>query len=307
MASFDLIGLSDGRVIVKKPPQPPGLRPRKSKSGQIYYYLKIDPALREVPLGKNLQAALAAWQQYRIARHMRESQLSGILKIIGCFRLAEIPVRDGESQIILLKQVGALEDYFLKQGNPGLSSPMPDSRAYLEYRGANFRLRAGGEVRLFVHIWSWAARHSLVVGPCPWTSDPVTDNIRKDTQREIGDALRYYASYHTTAVAAIPQCIAGTPGGAPVISDNDALEWVRAIAKMLQDDGRKDLARAVRKLTARELRALLATSHEAGAGSGQLVLGTQRSVQLTAQRTTRSSRPAPERAANAGSGTSSDS
>ena len=269
---------------------PPGLRRRQSQSGQVYYYLKTDPALREVPLGSNLQDAFAVWQQYRIARYTKERPLSGILDIIGCFRVAEIPVRDANSHTILLKQVSALEGHFAELGNPGLRAAVPDARAYLEHRGAKFSLRAGGEVRLLVHIWAWAKRHSLAVGCCPWSTEAVTDNIRADVQREIGDALRYYAHHDADASSDIPHGVAGSPASVREISDYDALAWARSVAKKLQRDGRKDLARAVRKLTAGNLRTLLATPVESGVERGQLVLGTERSAQLAMHQRTRAGR-----------------
>ena len=270
---------------MKKLPKLPGLRPRESESGRVYYYLKTDPALKEIPLGKNLQRAIAAWQAYRMDRYVKETKLSGILKIIGCFRVAEIPLRDATSQTELLKQVGALEGYFLKLGHPGPSTLMLDARSYLEHRGANFSVSAGGEVRLLIHIWTWATRHSLVAEPCPWTSDAVTEDHRRDVQGEIGDALRWYAYRDAAARPEILQCLLGPPASTPQIGDSDLLAWARVIAIALRDDGRRDMARAVRKLAAGELRVLLAPHVECGFERGQLILGTQRSPQLKAHRT----------------------
>jgi hypothetical protein len=246
---------------VKKLPKLPGLRPRKSQSGQVYYYLKTDPALREVPLGKNVQQALVAWRRYRIDLYAKETKLSGVLKLIDCFRVVEIPLRDAKTQMKLLKQVTALEKYFLNLGKSGLNTSMLDARSYLEHRGAKFSVRAGGEVRLLIHIWTWAGRHSIIAAPCPWTSDAVTDERRSDAQTEIGDALRYYAHHHANAPSWILQCLAAAPASAPQITDSDLLTWARVVS-------------------------LLMPPVECGFERGRLILGTRRSPQLKAHRRT---------------------
>lgn len=297
---------------------PPGLRARRQSSGALYFYLKTVATRKELPLGRDREAALNAWRDHMLTQFLDGCTPVYILTILESFRLAEIPLRNPQLRPTLHRQIAALENFFNLAGNPALISPWPNIDEYYRFRGSRFEIRAGAEVRLFVHIWGWAQRLSLVRKElvCRWSSDPVRARTRQDVLREVGAALLCIACHNgltspedspstkqlapcvqshgdptagsTTHAALSSMPVYTTQTGIAThasIDDIVAQVFLRHAADQLTSDGRRDLAREVQQLPLNELQTVLRLAREPIGDlqdGGTLVLGTRRSVRLGA-------------------------
>lgn len=326
-----MLTLSATEMIKKSQDLPPGLRARRQSSGAIYFYLKTEPTQKELPLGEDREAALREWHSHRLRPYLDGCVPVSVLTLLESFRLAEIPLRSPKSRPTLLRQTAALENFFKLAGSPALIAPWPDTNAYYRFRGSRFEIRAGAELRLFIHVWGWARRLSLVGNEhvCRWTPDPVAVRIRRDVLREVADALLAIASRvglplhdsppsgdqfaskahsHGRAIgssriaARFPLLVSTTQteiiDHASIVGI-EASTFLRDAAKQLAADGRQDLAREVRRLSSSELQEVLKLVYESTGdmpSGGRMVLGMQRSIQLDAIKRTRRTKARPERA-----------
>jgi hypothetical protein len=300
---------------------PPGLRARRQSSGTTYFYLKTDLTPKELPLGKNRETALDSWRTYKLKSCLNGDLPSSVFTLLEIFRLAEIPIRVPKSRPTLLRQVASLEDFFRLSGNPTLIDSWPDAEAYYRFRGSRFEIRAGAELRLLIHVWRWAQKLSLVTNEhvCPWTSDTVKVHIRQNVLRELADALLAIApkigllSHYDTsardhfATNAHSHERASSSAGIAVgfgfststnqIQSNGpnshngikSSTLLRDAAEQLTKDGRRDLAREVRRLSSAELEevlTLVCESTESMPGDARLLLGMGQSTQLAAVKRT---------------------
>lgn len=290
---------------------PPGLRARQQASGKVYFYLKADAAEKELPLGPDRGAALAAWRRHTLARCLAGAPVTRIGALLDTFRIAEVPMRDLRSRPALEKQLTALSGFFDQCGEPWLAAAWPTAETYLEHRGTQCELRACAEIRLLIHVWVWGQRLAILDRrlECPWTSIPAHARIRRGVAREVGAALIGIAQrggaslptrYMSGAIAASPvlqrdpRLSAGVvsphssgtrsaqPGTDRVTDETAARMFLRAAARQLVVDGRRDLAREVLHLPPEELHAVidLARQESNGKLEGQLILGTGRAIRL---------------------------
>ncbi|MGF6758932.1 hypothetical protein P3T16_006360 [Paraburkholderia sp. GAS42] len=270
---------------MKKSSLPPGLRVRKSTAGKTFYYLKTSSP-QEVPLGRDRDKALHNWRAYQLGLYHQNQSIMSPVSLLQCFRTCEIPLRQDVARPALIRQVTALERYFVDCDYVDLTG-LPDASRYLAHRGTHHSLRAGAEIRLFIHIWTWGHKHSLIDRPdCPWKSDDVRALMDQIRGRELGDALRFYGSNRE-----IPQRAGGQSDqydstqnrtGGPA-DGQDVASLISYAARRLVRDGRPDLARALTQLTIDQTPLVLeAIQHPRDSCPTELILGTDRREKLRA-------------------------
>ncbi|CAB3801829.1 hypothetical protein LMG28614_05503 [Paraburkholderia ultramafica] len=306
---------------------PPGLRARRQASGKVYYYLKNPKVTKEQPLGSDREAALLYWRDHVLAQYLGKRSVSRALAVIEAFKKAEIPISEKHLSLALQRQTDALTAFFAAFDNPELTTPFPTVEAYFDYRGPRYGIRAGAEIRLFIHVWGWAQRVALISAKqvCPWDSNRVRDRLREDVLRELGDALHFFASNGDSLSPAPPaeyvrpppslfqaegpvpnQSAQETSRGLRVLgaqtdgptlsalaSQSDLHAFLGRAAKQFTADGRRDLAREVRRLPVDRARTLLKIARESVVtprSESQLVLGTNRAPQLKALKLARAAK-----------------
>ncbi|SDJ14676.1 hypothetical protein SAMN04487926_1354 [Paraburkholderia steynii] len=290
---------------------PPGLRSRTQASGKTYHYLKTASGVKETPLGPDLGTALQYWRDHALDRYLGERNVSSVLVLIEAFITAEIPIRMMSEVPFLQRQARALAAFFLDMGTTGLTAPFPSAEAYFAYRGPRYAIRAGAEIRLFIHIWGWAQRLSLMKAraPCPWSSGLVWDWVRQHVLCELADALRQFASAASLPAQApspqdgiaasnylasekleessIPDSRSGSHAPRTIADQHEIDAFLARAARQFAADGRPDLAREVRRLSRAEVRKVIdlmpgsAGTLQTGA---ELILGTSRAARLEVMR-----------------------
>lgn len=276
---------------------------------------------KELALGPDREEAAAVWRTHTLEQYLAGCGAIRILHLLEGFRLVEIPLRDLKLRPAIYRQLATLENFFTQFGNPELTSPWPDVEAYFEFRGTRAEIRAGACIRLCVHVWNWAQQHSIVEADlkCPWTSRVVTERNRKSVLLDLGEALLHVAcdagiltqshpardEQKTTGLlsgsdqlprptenvnsleSASPEArIYAVIAAVPAANDLEIEAFRRHAAKQLTCDGRADLARELRRLSANELQMVLNMALQAAGGTSPatLILGTRRALRLGAQR-----------------------
>jgi hypothetical protein len=256
---------------------PPGLRARTAASGNTFYYLKLAGANGEMPLGQDRRQALQEWQRHRVAQFVLDRPSNDLVTVIDCFITCSIQAREPDNRRALLRQADALRRYFFDIGNPVPGIPLPAENAYLEHRGPALRYRAGAEIYLLLHIWNWAQQSGLLRRdiPCPWDSRTIVASRERALSNELREAvLKVLNPDPQEAADDAPQ-------------NRALLEAIRRqIVSQLVADGRPDMARHFRSLTAAEFHELFLNLGDATslAAKSNLVLGTQRATRLQALR-----------------------
>jgi hypothetical protein len=253
---------------------PPGLRARTTSSGNTFYYLKRPGTGSETPLGPDRCSALKQWQQSRLAAFVEKRSVSDLVTLIDAFILCAIPARDPADRPALLKQSAALRQYFLEIGNPRSDHLSVDQDAYLKHHECTRRHRAGAEIHLFLHIWSWGQRNALLRddAPCPWDSRTTVVSRQTEILNELRDAI------HQMHASGPDNAGAGKPSRHP-----DALTALRQrIAAQLTADGRCDMARYLRQLPLAQFHALLSGLKRSltAPPESELLLNTARATRL---------------------------
>jgi hypothetical protein len=268
---------------------PPGLRARTAASGNTFYYLKLAGANGEMPLGQDWRQALKEWQRHRVAQFVLDRPINDLVTVIDCFITCSVPAREPDDRPALLRQARALRRYFFDIGNPAPGIPLPAENAYLEHRGPARRYRAGAEIYLLLHIWNWAQQNGLLRRDIrrPWDSRTIVAARERALSNELREAVLQVRSPDPQEAAdegpqnrALPEAIR------------------RQIVSQLVADGRHDMARHLRSLTATEFHELLSNLGGAPslAAKSNLVLGTQRAIRLQTLRedALRTGRKAPD-------------
>ncbi|WP_162600688.1 hypothetical protein [Paraburkholderia sp. C35] len=261
---------------------PPGLRARRTLAGNVYYYLKTD-LQKEVPLGQDRGKAFARWRAHTLERYVAAQQIASPVALLRCFLICEIPLREPHARPALRRQVAALEAYFSLCGCNTLTG-LPEPGLYLAHRGPNYLIRAGAEIRLFIHIWTWAKRHVTNLPACPWTSTIVGRLSQDARMTDLADALRLHGRSAFLAGQKVPASQSQqemADSHAKYLDDGTLTSFARRVADQLARDGRPDLARALSRLDIVAIRTIL----EAGEGEhsrspGNLILGTSRRKRL---------------------------
>ncbi|VVD33791.1 conserved protein of unknown function [Paraburkholderia dioscoreae] len=276
---------------------------------------------KELPLGPDRDTALVVWRQHALKCHLPSGPVARICALLDVFGCVEIPTRDRRRRPALEKQLAALGAFFVRCGNPGLTTEWPTVETYLDFRGPHCELRACAEVRLVVHIWGWAHRLSLIDGhlTCPWTSASAQARTRLGIDREIGEALLAVANCASTSSPSI--CVSeGLPASltgeqeswvtrqvacspsdrqtqitripAQTLTEQTAQAFLRKAVKQLKIDGRLDLAHEAQRLSTSDLQVVLSLALEGAAPmhDAKLVLGTGRSARLDELRAIRNTR-----------------
>jgi hypothetical protein len=206
--------------------------------------------------------------------------------LLQCFRICEIPLRETDARPALIRQVAILERYFIDCAYNDVTR-LPDASVYLAHRGTRHSLRGSAEIRLFIHVWAWGNKHSLIARPdCPWKSDIVLALINQVRMRELEDALRFYANNSDipdrTRVSNSAYDLSQRQTGS--FADNpNSISLIANAARQLTRDDRPDLARSLAQLTIEQTRSVLeAIRHPRGSPSTELILGTCRRQKLEA-------------------------
>jgi hypothetical protein len=245
-----------------------------TSSGNVFYYLKRPGSGSETPLGLDRRSALMQWQQSRLAAFVAERSVSDLVALVDVFVACVIPAREPGDRPALLRQSAALRQYFLEIGNPPPEFLSGDQDAYLEHHGPTRRHRAGADIHLFLHIWSWAQRNALLSQDvqCPWDSCTAIASRRNEILSELRDAIH--------------EMHASDPKDAEAVEASrhkDTLNALRKrIAAQLVCDGRPDMARHLRQLPQAEFGALLSGLEglPTPPSKSRLRLGTARAVRL---------------------------
>jgi hypothetical protein len=268
---------------MKKRVLPPGLRARRTRAGNVFYYLKTDSP-KETPLGMDRHKALEIWRAHALERYMYmpAQGIASPVSLLQCFLDCEVPVRELRTRPMLVRQIKALEAYFL-QHPPDALATLPDASLYLAHRGASYELRAGAEVRLFIHIWSWARHHFAGLPDCPWTSNEV-GRMTEDTRlAELADAFRFYVPDAVRAEMAFSpgQLLRTLDDPGKRLDDNALICLSRRVARQLVLDGRGDLGRAMLRLDIASIRTAVSMEPDRHClGQARLILGTCRRERL---------------------------
>ncbi len=282
---------------------PKGMRLRKSGSGRSYYYLRVEVLQTEIHLGADLRQALAKWREYQLALVRHRSQTLKVTDLLDLFTSCEVPAREPRLRPRLRLQINILSQFFRGMGNPAPGGSLPNEREYQAWRGPTKCFRAGGEIRLFIHVWGWASTHSLIQAvDCPWASASVQLAYQGALLKELGDVLAYYSAHPSPLAGSLPaepvvcgemsqsnrisqgqQTASGHPDEGEVgksgaangnalpdlyyeyVLCNDAeLESLRRRSvKSLRLDGRPDLAKALADLTLAQVRVALSSAYSA--------------------------------------------
>jgi hypothetical protein len=286
---------------------PHGMRLRRSSSGKTYYYLKTESSKGEIGLGANLTEALALWREHQLALIRKDSHTLNVTGLLNLFASCEIPTREQRLRARLHLQTRTLTQFFKDMGDPALHEPLPNEHQYQRWRGPRYCFRAGGEIRLFIHVWGWASRRSLVgEDRCPWGSTSVQQAYEDALLRELGEVLVYYSAHGFSTPEAVPirppdivptqhpdvittdtthadkrDALPNLPDILTCSSDGELELLRRYSVRHLRQDGRPDLAAALHNLTLIQVRVALAyKSDPKDRTPVHLTLGTDRVAKL---------------------------
>lgn len=148
---------------------PKGMRPRRQKSGKVYYYLEVYKEKRtEIPLGDDYLEALKKYAEYKGARPEDmvivtfKDAMDAYFKSRYFLKLATRTQTD-----YLACQTKLLE--FFNDPPASLESINASNiESFMEWRGANSQRRANYEYSVFSIIWNYARRKGMTnkANPC---------------------------------------------------------------------------------------------------------------------------------------------
>lgn len=145
----------------KVPNYPKGLRARKQRTGEVYYYYEqpSSPERKEVALGSNYSSALMKRAKLLLnVEQIKSDKWSDFHLVSVLYMEARVPLEERRVQIEVRKSIERLQSYFSTLQLSFCESTIVDGKtAYLDYRGSSSRFRAGREWTLLWIILRWVS------------------------------------------------------------------------------------------------------------------------------------------------------
>ncbi|MDH6147276.1 MULTISPECIES: hypothetical protein [Paraburkholderia] len=176
---------------MSKPDLPTGLLARKQRSGRTFFYLRISPDEKEVPLGGEQAVALARYQVIQRDRFLTTTKGGDIraLDLISQFKRCSTPPTDRHGQSRRKFELKALVDFFTETRNPTIDS-IPAKHRFEQWVLRRDEVRNLDSVGLFRRIWGFFFKNGYIVLQCPWA---VTGQHGERVTLELSDILYPYS------------------------------------------------------------------------------------------------------------------
>lgn len=170
---------------------PAGFRSRRQRSGAVYFYFFPATGGKEVPLGKDVRAALEEYQvlQRKLLVATRPHGLSA-LDLLRQFEKCNPKPANRHATERQAHELMLLRAFFSEKENP-LAHSIPDLLTYQQWLENRTDTRNFDSVRLFRRAWEFMRRHEYLTGTCPWTSVP---SYSERVALELADILCSYSA-----------------------------------------------------------------------------------------------------------------
>lgn len=155
-----------GRRPTKHLNMPTGLRPRKQRSGNTYYYLDTGgKPRREIPLGPDYVLAVKKWADLTKTETLAPAVT--FKDVADLYLQKVVPTKAPRTQADNIKEMAKLLEFF---NDPPVAfeaiRPL-HVRQYLTWRGETAKVRANREKALLSHIWNTAREWDITALPNP--------------------------------------------------------------------------------------------------------------------------------------------
>lgn len=172
------------------PDLPTGLLARAQRSGRTFFYLRVSPNEKEVPLGSEQAVALARYQVIQRDRFLtKKGEDIRTLDLIAQFKRCTAPPTDRHGQSRRKFELKTLADFFTETGNPAIDS-IPAKHQFEQWVLNRDEVRNLDSVGLFRRIWGFFLKNGYIELQCPWA---VTGQHRERLTLELSDILYPYS------------------------------------------------------------------------------------------------------------------
>jgi hypothetical protein len=169
---------------------PTGLLARVQRSGRTFFYFRASPNEKEVPLGNDLEAALARYQFIQKDQFLSaQGKEIRVLDLLAHFQRCSTPPAERHGRMRRKSELKGLVNFFTDIDNPVIVS-IPAMHQFEQWSLRRNEVRSLDSVRLFRNIWRFFVRHNYIEFPCPWT---VTGQYHERVTLELIDILYPYA------------------------------------------------------------------------------------------------------------------
>jgi integrase len=177
--------LAMGRKPTKNLAMPPGMRPRKQRSGRIYYYYGLGGRpRREVPLGADFVEAVRKWSELEKRSQPHPAGVVTFRYVAERYMRDVLVTKAPSTQKIEMFAMAKLLQFFDDPPGPLDQIKPQNIRQYLDWRAKDARervinlgrkpsgkegqVRANREKQLFSHIWNKAREwgYTDLTNPC---------------------------------------------------------------------------------------------------------------------------------------------
>jgi integrase len=156
-----------GRKPYKHQNLPPRLRARIRGGKTWYYYDAGGKPRKEIPLGNDYALAVKQWAQLEIDAKPRHPQIITFRYVAERYIREILPTKAPATRKLNLREIEALYKFFDAPPAPIEQIKPIHIRQYLDWRGAQAKIRANREKALFSHIFNKAREWGYTDAPNP--------------------------------------------------------------------------------------------------------------------------------------------